>query len=238
MALTARYLAKRVGMFFLPMGIVALYCLLLYVSLDFDTFAAIGLLMILYLFTPIGKYILIPSVLVVGVPEWLGFRISSLQELHGTGGAALDIGLVAFSVAFIDAMTSLFLVYNFDILEAIPRLGKWLMRLEERGKERLRKRENREKLAFLGLTSFVALSVQGSGGISSTILGRIAGMRNSYVVGSLFAGAMIGCTAIAALSYYLGGQIVDSFGRGVLEAFGFAVLIGALIYLIWYYSRE
>lgn len=238
MALPARQIARRLGLFFLPMVIVAMYCLALYVALDFDTFAVTGLLMILYLFTPIGKFILIPDVLLLGAPKWLGIEIPSLRELHGTGSPGLDIFLVAFSIAFVDAMTSLFLVYNFDILEAIPGLGKWLKKQEEKGKERLRKRAKREELAFVGLASFVALSVQGSGGISSTILGRIAGMRDAHIVGALFAGAMAGCTAIAVLSYYIGGQIIDSFGRDVLEIIGFAVLIGAIVYLIYYYSRE
>ena len=238
MVLTARYVAKRIGLFFLPICIVALYCLILYLWLDYDTFARIGILMILYLLTPIGKYILIPGALLVGVPGWLGFHMSSLQDIHGTSSPVLDIGLVAFSIAFVDTMTSLFLVYNFDILEAIPWLGPHLKRLQERGKERLRKKEGGEQLAFLGLTGFVSLSVQGSGGISSTILGRVAGMRNSYIVGALFAGSLAGCTAIATASYYAGGAFIDTFGREVLEIIGYGVLIVAMSYLIYYYWKE
>jgi hypothetical protein len=226
---TASRWARRVVLFFLPMAIVALYCLVLYLALDLDTFAIVGMLMVLYLFTPIGKYFLIPGALLVGVPHWMG----SLRDLHGESLA--DAGLVAFSVAFVDAMTSLFLVYNFDILEAIPWLGKWVRRMEERGQERLR---NGNGIALLGLAGFVSLSVQGSGGISSTILGRVAGMRDRSVVAAVWLGSLAGCSAIAVASHYVGGRIIDSGGRLYLEVAGFAILIVALAYFAYNAYRK
>ncbi|MFH0816200.1 MAG: small multi-drug export protein [Methanobacteriota archaeon] len=238
-----RYVAKRLGLFFLPVAIVALYCIALYEFLEWEAFMLAGALMVLYFITPIGKYLLIPGALLVGlntVASWIGWSVDmpGLREMHGETSPFLDIALVAFSVAFIDITCSMFLVNNFDLLQMIPVIGKWLRKLEEKGAARLRKRREGEKLAFMGLTGFVSLSVQGSGGIMSTLIGRMAGIRGRVVFAAVTAGSLIGCFAIAGASYYAGGAILDSYGRTVVETIGYCILASVIVYLICDYWRD
>jgi uncharacterized membrane protein len=238
----ARHVLRRLGLFFLPIAIVVLVVFALYETLAWDEFLIIGSLMFLYFLTPIGKYLLIPGALLVGIPgaSWLGIteELPGLRELHGDASPMLDILLVGCSVAFIDIMCSMFLVNNFDILQRIPLIGKWLRKLEEKGAARLRKRRQGEELAFLGLAGFVSLSVQGSGGIMSTLIGRMAGMRGRVVFTAVTAGSLAGCLAISTASYYAGGAILDSFGRFVVESIGYSILIGVIAYLLWDYWRD
>lgn len=236
------YLLRRLGLFFLPIAIVVLVVFALYEALTWEEFLIIGALMFLYFLTPIGKYLLIPAALLIGIPwaDKLGIeeKLPGLRELHAGSNPLWDILLVGCSVAFIDIMCSMFLVNNFDILLKIPLIGKWLRKLEEKGAARLRKRRQGEELAFLGLTGFVSLSVQGSGGIMSTLIGRMAGMMGRVVFAAVTAGSLIGCVAISAASYYAGGAILDSQGRAVVEGIGYAILAGVLGYLLWDYWRE
>jgi len=233
-----RHVAKRLGLFFLPVALVAIYSLALYEFLEWEAFALIGALMVLYFITPIGKYLLIPGALLVGlntVASWIGWSVDmpGLREMHaGNANPMGDIFLVAFSVAFIDMMCSMFLVNNFDLLQMIPVIGKWLRRMEEKGAERLRRHRQGENLAFLGLTGFVSLSVQGSGGIMSTLMGRMAGMRGRIVFAAITAGSLIGCFAIACASYYAGGAIMDSYGVAVVEAIGYGIMACLTAYFI------
>jgi uncharacterized membrane protein len=241
--LGARYVAKRLGLFFLPVAIVAIYCLAIYELLSWEEFVLVGALMVLYFLTPVGKYLLIPGALLVGlnaVASWIGWDVDmpGLRTMHGDSNPIGDIALVAFSVAFIDIMCSMFLVNNFDLMQKIPVVGKWLRKLEEKGAARLRGKRQGERLAFLGLAGFVSLSVQGSGGVMSTLIGRMAGMRGRVVFAAVSAGSLAGCTAIAAASYYAGGAILDSFGRLVVEAAGYAILACVLAYLAWSYWRD
>lgn len=224
---------RRLALLILPAGIASFYIFLLFALLDTPTLAIIGWLMLLYFLTPLGKYVLIPGALLVGVPGMLG----GLRALHGVTSSATDIALVVSAVVIVDAMCSIFLLLNFDLVERIPLLGAWIKRLEERGRERLR-RKGVEDLAFLGLTGFVVLSVQGSGGIGATLLGRVAGMRNRTVFAAVTTGTSIGCSAIAMVSWFLGGPVVDAYSSSVLEWLGLVILIAALGAIIYIYSNR
>ncbi|MEW5937910.1 MAG: small multi-drug export protein [Candidatus Thermoplasmatota archaeon] len=222
----------RLAMVLLPAAIASAYILLLYAVLDPVTFAVIGGLMLLYFLTPIGKYVLIPGALLIGVPGLL----DGLRALHGLKSPAADIALVVSAIVMVDAMCSLFLVLNFAFVERIPFLGTWIRRLEERGRERLERRKV-EGIAFLGLTGFVTISVQGSGGIGATILGKVAGMRGSAVFTAIVAGATIGCSAIATATWFLGGPVMDAHASSILESVGLVALLAALGAIIYIYSN-
>ena len=195
--LDARHVLRRLGLFFLPIAIVVAWVVVLYEALTREEFLIVGSLMFLYFLTPIGKYLLIPGALLVGIPgtEWLGIEeeLPGLRDLHGDSNPMGDILLVGVSVAFIDIMCSMFLVNNFDILQKIPVMGKWLRKLEEKGAARLRRKRQGEEMAFAGLTGFVTLSVQGSGGVMATILGMMAGMRGRLVFAAISVGYLSRC---------------------------------------------
>jgi hypothetical protein len=232
--------ARRIGLFFLPIAIVAVYASALYIALEWEVFVLVGALMVLYFLTPIGKYLLIPGALLLGLDgaaSLVGWSVDmpGLREMHGGSSPALDIALVGFSVAFIDMMCSMFLVNNFDLLQRIPLIGRMLTKLEEKGAARLRRRRQGEGLAFAGLAGFVSLSVQGSGGIMSTLIGRMAGMKGRAVFAAVAFGSVAGCLAIATASYYAGGALLDSQGRAAVEAVGYGIVLCVIGYLAWDY---
>ncbi|MBI5001521.1 MAG: small multi-drug export protein [Euryarchaeota archaeon] len=222
--------SKRFLCLVLPAAIAFLFAGIMYLALDFPTFALAGALMLIYFITPIGKYILIPGALLVGVPG----VIDGLRPLHGQSSPFLDIFIVVSSVVMIDSMCSMFLVLNLDVIHKIPGIGPWIGRIEEQGRERLRKK-GREGIAFAGLTGFVALSVQGSGGIGSTLLGRVGGMKGALVFAAVTIGATIGCTAIAVASWYVGGPLVDAAESSTLQIASIitlAVIFSIVLYVL------
>jgi hypothetical protein len=107
----------RLAKFFLPF------------ILGFGVFGAIGFLMDEtlrvaywplisgYFFPPFGKESIIPAGVLAGI----------------------DPLIMALSIAFVDVVVALFLVWNYDLAKKIPIIGKFMIKVEEKGSRRKRK---------------------------------------------------------------------------------------------------
>jgi uncharacterized membrane protein len=159
--------------------ITALGVLVLYLIFDFDTFFTIGSAMFFYFVPPAGKETVIPTAI----------------EFYN-----IDPITIALSIAFIDIVTALFLVWNYEFVKLIPFLGKWMDKIEKKNKNKLEDHPWWERFLFIAVILFVIFPFQGSGGVGGSILGRVVGLDKYNVLAAISIGAISGCLLIAYLT--------------------------------------
>jgi len=131
-----------------------------------------------YFFPPLGKETIIPSGVLVGI----------------------DPILMALSIAFVDIIVALFLIWNYNLAKKIPIIGKFMIKVEEKGKNVEEKYGWIKPLRFIGIMLFVMIPFQGSGGMVGSIVGRLVGMKPWNTFFAISLGAVIGCLLIAMFS--------------------------------------
>jgi uncharacterized membrane protein len=131
-----------------------------------------------YFFPPLGKETIIPSGVLVGI----------------------DPILMALSIAFVDIIVALFLIWNYNLAKKIPLIGKFMIKVEEKGKNVEEKYGWIKPLRFIGIMLFVMIPFQGSGGMVGSIVGRLVGMKPWNTFFAISIGAVIGCLLIAMFS--------------------------------------
>ena len=221
-----RYFWNRVGLIFIPIIVSTVFIILVWLGLSPAMFTIIGLLLLSYFISPFGREVLIP------------IAVMSLLSLHGTEQMVVDIILVIGIVMFVDVMCSIFLLWNLDLLKYLPVFGKWIIGIEKFGKQKLKKSHRKQKNTFLLLTSYVALPFQGSGGIVSTILGMLTGLRKQRIWLAVWIGSFIGSLIIAILSFYMGQVMIDIFGSTIWYFFGLFLMASILIYIVLGYRKS
>ncbi|GAI83770.1 unnamed protein product, partial [marine sediment metagenome] len=101
-----------------------------------------------YFFPPFGKESIIPAGVALGI--------------HPV--------VMALSIAFVDVVVALFLVWNYDLAKKIPIIGKFMMKVEEKGNVVEEKYGWIKPLRFIGIMLFVIIPFQGSGGLVGSIV--------------------------------------------------------------------
>ena len=221
-----RYFWYRLGLIFIPIIVSIVFITLVWLGLSPAMFIIIGLLLLSYFISPFGREVLIPMAVI------------SLLSLHGTSQMFLDIILVVGIVVFVDVMCSIFLLWNLDLLKYLPVFGKWIDGIEKFGRQKLKKSHRKRQNTFLLLTSYVALPFQGSGGIVSTIIGMLTGLRNQRIWLAVWIGSFIGSLIIAILSFYMGQVMIDIFGSAIWYFFGLFLMASILIYIVLGYRKS
>lgn len=151
-----------------------------------------------YFFPPLGKETVIPAGLVAGI----------------------DPLIIALSIAFVDIIVALFLLWNYDLAKKIPLVGKFIIKVEEIGHSSSDKYRWIKPLRFIGIMLFVMVPFQGSGGLVGSILGRLIGMKPINTFFAISLGAVIGCLLIAY------------FADAILSVFVTNLLYGLLIIIV------
>lgn len=192
--------------FFIAPLLGVLLVFILYLNFDFDTFSILGGWMLAYLFPPLGKESVIP----------LGIA------------SGLDPLLIGLAVASIDILIALFLLWNYDFAKLIPFLGLWMEKMEKKGGKKFKEKPWLENLAFFGLILFVMFPFQGSGGLATSIVGRVFGINRYKVFLAIIIGAVVGCLLIA----YFGYLFLEFFRNNLYQ--GLAILIAICIILAIY----
>src|SRR5438309_3516269 len=125
----------------LPLGyILALEALLPPVFFSIAFVAMVG-----YLVTPLGAEFWVPS---------------SVLAVQASGGGVAEAAIAVASVVLVDWFTALFLLWNFDLAERAPFLGRFIDKTEERCRGFLDEKPWRRRLAVVALAVYVALPVQ------------------------------------------------------------------------------
>ncbi len=152
-------------------------------------------LLIAYFFPPFGKETIIP--LGIGILD-KGLTVPFLNIYV----EPLNINPISMvlSVAFIDIIVALFLVWNYDLAKKIPLIGKFIIKIEDKGNYVEEKYGWIKPLRFIGIILFVMIPFQGSGGLVAFIVGRLIGMKPWNTFFAISIGAVVGCFLIAMFS--------------------------------------
>jgi uncharacterized membrane protein len=160
----------------LPFILCAVYLLFLkYVYVPKEDFYRLGGLMLLYFLPPAGKESVIPLGLASGY-SWY---------------------LMAASLTVLDVLTCMFMIWNFDLLCKAPVFGGWIETCSRVGRRLLHSAPLIERLSVIGLSLFVLLPVQGSGGIAATVLGKVLGIPPWHIFFAVSIGSLLGSILIA-----------------------------------------
>jgi uncharacterized membrane protein len=220
-------LAKRLFLFFLPFVISAFYFLFLVLIIGKTNALVIGAFMLSTMF------ILGPEISITGA-------FIALAASNRVGPEVWDstyyMLLIAASIAFVDVITGFFLLWNYDLVKKVPKLGPWMERTEEANRKAIQASSWRQRFTLAGLSVYVMVPVHGSGGLVGTIIGRILGLNRWKVFGAVSFGAIIGTLWISVLVQHVGEGILDFFEGNIALLIGIivsVVVLALVIRFIW-----
>ncbi len=202
-------LADRLLMLCIPFLLVTAYIIFIFVYLPYEQFLLLGGVMLAYFVPPAGKESMIPIGIALGIPWYL----------------------VAVSIALLDALSGLFMAWNFDLALKIPVLGGWIEKFMHHGRMFVCERPWLEELYFAGLVIFVMVPLQGSGGVGGSIVGRILGMSKAEVVAAITLGAFIGSFAVALGAQFIIDLIRENLLIGIL--LGIGVIVTGIVIAVY-----
>ncbi|MEE9236220.1 MAG: small multi-drug export protein [Thermoplasmata archaeon] len=208
--LTLRQLLRGVLTAMVPLTIAAIY--LLYIYTLGDVGKTLLPLLAAYFFPPFGKESVIPLGVTLGIHP----------------------ALMAISIALVDIIVGLFLLWNYRILYYVPLLGKWARKTELKAKKMIEEGKGFSKLAFLGLILFVIVPFQGSGAIGATIIGKMSGVDAKKVLMAIVIGALAG-TFMIAYSFTL---ILTAFRSDLLMGIVIVAAVAAIIVFLYHQFRR
>lgn len=166
--------------FIAPFAIAFVAILMMWIFMPQMHAAKIYGIMATYLFTPIGRFIVLSGP-AIGLTFWE----------------------IMIAIMVVDMLCSLFVVWNFDLILGIPWLGEKLRGAVQTVHDFLFRWKWLKGLAFLGVIIFVAVPISGTNAIIGTVLGRIIGMGKTATYISVGIGAFIGASIIALPAYGL-----------------------------------
>jgi uncharacterized membrane protein len=165
-----------------------------------------------YFFPPFGKESVIPSGIIAG--------------FHPI--------VIALSIAFVDIIIALFLLWNYDYAKKIPLVGKFMEKVESLGKTSSNKYGWIKPLRFIGIILFVIVPFQGSGGLVGSIVGRLVGMKPINTFLAICIGAISGTILIA----YFADAILSVFIKNILYGLLLVIIILVIAFMIFIYRRN
>lgn len=186
---------------------------LLWAFLSWPTFITLLSLMLMYMVPPAGVETIVP----LGI---LHFHIHPV--------------LMAFAIAWEDIVIGLFVILNFDIVKKVPLIGPWIRDFEAGNAKTLAKRPWMKRGAIVGLIAFTLVPFQGAGGIGTSVLGRVIGMRPWVVFAAVAIGSVAGALLVAYIALYMAMALLSSsLSIWVRAALGIAIAVAIIGYLVW-----
>lgn len=131
-----------------------------------------------YMVPPLGKESVIPALLHRGYPGWLVFTY----------------------ILGLDILGGLVVVWNYDRILQLPRVGPVLARVQARWERDLRERPWMRNLTFTGVVLYIAVPLQGSGGLAGSLLGLTLGMRPYRVLLAVILGSALASFLVVNIS--------------------------------------
>jgi len=173
----------------LPFILLLIYIAISSILLPPFLFFALLSIVITYIITPIGRWV-IPVAIAIGFPWWY---------------AGLTIWLL-------DILGALFMAWNFGYLFSLPRLGPYMERVIRRVEEVLGINPWLERFTAFALLLYVTLPIQGAGALMGSVIGRFLGIDAWRVFSIVVIGSLAGSFGMAlgsdALRILLIGNIV------------------------------
>ena len=191
---TETKLWKRLAIFFTPIISGLIVVIIVGLFLEENLQLKYWSLTTAYIFPPLGKESVIPTGVAVGIHPII----------------------IALTVAMVDILVAIFLIYNYNLAKKIPFIGKFMEKVENIGKSSSDKYGWIKPLRFIGIVLFVMVPFQGSGGLVGSIIGRLIGMKPWNTFFAITIGAITGTLLIAYFADAILSVFVKNFLFGVL----------------------
>lgn len=204
--------------FLLPFAIAGLVILILTLLVSEESSGKLFFLMFAYFFPPLGKESVIP----IGISG--GELTVPIINQHIVVPTINPL-IMALTIAFVDIIVALFLVWNYDLAKKIPLVGKFMIKVENIGKKSSDKYSWIQPLRFIGIILFVMVPFQGSGGLVGSIVGRLIGMKPWTTFLAISIGAITGCILIAYFADAILSVFVTNFMYGLLIIITLLVIV-------------
>jgi uncharacterized membrane protein len=186
----------RASLFVLPFALAFVYVVSLLPIVSGDAwYVIVQLGMLVYLLAPVGTEIVIPLM---------------MFELDRYGARPHEYALAVVSIVLVDVFTALWVAWNWDLLERVPRLGGMLKRFEAKCHRVIERRRWGERMTLAALAAYVALPVQMTGGLFSSVLGRVLGIDRKRVFLAVVAGSAIGAVPMGIAAYVATQSVLDA----------------------------
>jgi uncharacterized membrane protein len=212
---------------FLPLIITIVGVVIIYFIIDKESSGKLFLLMFAYFIPPLGKESIIP----IGVSGGeLTIPIINRYIVVPT----IDPLIMALTIAFVDIVIALFLLWNYDLAKKIPLIGNFMEKVEKIGRSSSDKYRWIKPLRFIGIILFVMVPFQGSGGLVGSIVGRLIGMKPINTFFGISIGAIFGCLLIA----YFADAILSVFIRNFLYGMLLIIILLVIGLMIFFYKRS
>lgn len=207
------FIANRtnIAKLLIPFLLSVILIISFYLICNWNTFYFLILSMFLYFVPFIGREGMIP--------------IAIANEVHPF--------LISFTLAFVEIMVALFLLWNFDYAKLIPIIGKFIEKCEEKGEKLLKEKQYLRSFAFLGVISLAGVPIHGSGATISTIVGRIIGLSALKTFFGVIIGAIFGNLILAYFS-----DFIISFAKIYFESLSIVMLIVIIVIIIYIWRRK
>jgi len=181
---------KRIIYLVLPpsMYVTLVYSLIKFFKLGYY----IAGFLIAYFIPPAGKESIIP--LMITFLKFKGF--------NGFTAVTSSVALITAT----DAITAFFVIWNFDLILLIPKIGEVLKKLETKAKNFIDK-YNLSKKTYFGLFVFVFIPFQGTGTTTAGVIGRILGLEKTKLFITIVCASFSSSLFIALMSNYLSNFI-------------------------------
>lgn len=210
-------LINRVIRISVPILLTCLLVSLLFWLYDDTTALQLGGLLLIYFIPPAGKESVIPAAIALGFP-W---------------------EIICMCIVWVDMASSLFLIWNFDVICRVPYLGDVIRLMIRKGEGYLEKHKWLERLYFIGLISLVFFPLQGTGSTTGSIVGRILGLKSIEILAAIFIGSFLSSFIIGysvyALNHYL--EVSVWYILALVIALLVIIPVGSYIYYRWTQNR-
>ena len=172
------HLIEHISKFFSPIAAVFLLLIGLYVLLNRQLFLGAFSIISLELFSP--------------------FSVEASAPIGAVAG--LDIFSLIFILVFVNVAATLFVLWNFELLKHVPKLGKYLDKFDKRI-VKLVKKHRLEHISFFGLFLYFLSPLQASGAFTVAIIGKLLHMEEKKILFIVIIGTIIGVLIFSSPIY-------------------------------------
>ncbi len=216
----------RLALFALPPAIAFLYVVSLLPLMTWEQWSIVvfgG--MAVYMFAPLGTEIVIPAVVVA----------------LGADAPVHVVVLAVVSIVMVDVLIALFIAWNWDLIERVPRLGGALRRVEGKCHAIIARKRWGEGATLAALAAYVALPVQMTGGLFSSVLGRVMGLGKGRVFAAVVAGSLAGAVPMALLAVLIRDPLLEALesptAQSVSSVAGILIIVAFIAVVVVLYLR-
>ena len=170
--------------------------------------------------------------------KWVNLTILFLVPPMGTG-TIIPLGMadgfsgltMAFTVAMVDGMCSMYVCWWLVAAKKIPGIGKLFVWLEEKVGKKVDSDPRLKKGSWWLIYMALLVPFQGSGGVNMAIIGRLLGLRADSIISAVVAGSLTIALVVAFMAT-AGMAILQASMTAFIVFLMILIQVGLIIYML------